>query len=775
MKIRTIHGIIELGDPINEAAPKVPDEYGAELGISDKSETSYKKDLPESGPIGSIVKSAWANLNVPTRGVPNTGQGNKGCAAAVSVIFYRATGYPIIPGKKIVLGTATMWTHLSKSEDWEKITDWRNSYQPGDIILTAKASRSGHVGVVVENGKIISNSSSGFQGDKSGQIETNYTIKGWESVANRNPKQTALFRYKGKYKNGWNGEGYYSDESSYAEGMMSHIMLGKKFKWGRGPAGHSKPGQAFGNWQSDRAYDLVAPKGTPVASIFSGKIVKITLSDSNNEKVYGWHVTIEAESGERVFYTHLGKLESEIKVGAGIKVGDLIGFIGRPEDGRNWVEHVHVGILKGDLKDYIDDSGNIKGSGSRPLVQGDSQQGKDEDLISLGDSGEEVGKIQAALIEAGIDLPKYGIDKIFGNETETAVREFQRKNPPLDVDGIVGPETRKILFGDSKIDVDKLPIENQLVLDTDLKADDLDQSGNIETDNIIGYEVRPDYLGRKFKIYDKEKKKVLICQLQVDGSIIIRSRLRRYLGGTSIDGGTIKLFYEEVELKLTDKTNSIVRGITAIINAALKPIKKNMATPPKKETKIEVGDLEQELIPNAPVNQDTQWVSNPGVTVRSYPSNLEQLLRNAIGNEPVNEFLTSLDSIGMNREVALRQIYSESGYSQDVITCKRVSSAGAQGLCQFMPGTWKDYGVGSPCDPQQSLRAYIKLMKRLMQKFPGRIDLSLAGYNHGPNRSVYKNALSNGTPFTSLKGKIPSETYNYTARILQPTGEIAKM
>ena len=129
----------------------------------------------------------------------------------------------------------------------------------------------------------------------------------------------------------------------------------------------------------------------------------------------------------------------------------------------------------------------------------------------------------------------------------------------------------------------------------------------------------------------------------------------------------------------------------------------------------------------------------------------------------------------MNREVALRQIYSESGYSQDVITCKKVSSAGAQGLCQFMPGTWKDYGVGSPCDPQQSLRAYIKLMKRLMQKFPGRIDLSLAGYNHGPNRSVYKDALSNGTPFTSLKGKIPSETYNYTARILQPTGEIAKM
>ena len=83
------------------------------------------------------------------------------------------------------------------------IVDWRNDSQPGDIILTSRGKEAGHVGVVVENNKIISNSSGGFQGDKKGQIELNYTIKGWESVSKRNPQQTASFRYIGPYLKDW--------------------------------------------------------------------------------------------------------------------------------------------------------------------------------------------------------------------------------------------------------------------------------------------------------------------------------------------------------------------------------------------------------------------------------------------------------------------------------------------------------------------------------------------------------------------------------------------
>jgi hypothetical protein len=59
-------------------------------------------------------------------------------------------------------------------------------------------------------------------------------------------------------------------------------------------------------------------------------------------------------------------------------------------------------------------------------------------------------------------------------------------------------------------------------------------------------------------------------------------------------------------------------------------------------------------------------------------------------------------------------------------------------------------------------------MGKLMEMFPGRIDLAIAGYNSGPYKTAYKTSLKNKTPFTSLKGKIPNESYTYASSILQP-------
>lgn len=183
------------------------DTYGSTVGINEKGDDAPYQQPPR-GPLGNIVNSAYANLNVSTRKIPGTKGGNLGCAAAVSLIFYRATGYAIAGSGAITLGTSSMWNHLEKeSRDsngvWQKITNWKTDSQPGDIILTARASKAGHVGVVVEGGNIISNSSGGFQGDKKGQVELNYNLNTWQSVANRNPQQTASFRYKGPYKTTW--------------------------------------------------------------------------------------------------------------------------------------------------------------------------------------------------------------------------------------------------------------------------------------------------------------------------------------------------------------------------------------------------------------------------------------------------------------------------------------------------------------------------------------------------------------------------------------------
>jgi len=60
--------------------------------------------------------------------------------------------------------------------------------------------------------------------------------------------------------------------------------------------------------------------------------------------------------------------------------------------------------------------------------------------VKKGAEGELVKLFQEALIKCGIELPEFGADGNFGNETRDAVREFQRREN-LTVDGGIGTET----------------------------------------------------------------------------------------------------------------------------------------------------------------------------------------------------------------------------------------------------------------------------------------------------------------------------------------------
>jgi peptidoglycan hydrolase-like protein with peptidoglycan-binding domain len=46
--------------------------------------------------------------------------------------------------------------------------------------------------------------------------------------------------------------------------------------------------------------------------------------------------------------------------------------------------------------------------------------------IRKGDKGQHVMVLQAALQDAGIGLPRYGVDGIFGDETQLAVKQAQQ-------------------------------------------------------------------------------------------------------------------------------------------------------------------------------------------------------------------------------------------------------------------------------------------------------------------------------------------------------------
>jgi hypothetical protein len=61
-----------------------------------------------------------------------------------------------------------------------------------------------------------------------------------------------------------------------------------------------------------------------------------------------------------------------------------------------------------------------------------------------------------------------------------------------------------------------------------------------------------------------------------------------------------------------------------------------------------------------------------------------------------------------------------------------VSSSGAQGLMQLMPGTALEVGVRDVFHPQQNLEGGVYYLRSLIDRFNGDLRLALAGYNAGP-------------------------------------------
>jgi hypothetical protein len=173
--------------------------------INDISSISANQNFRINPTYKNLIKSAKANIGFSTSQIRGTEGGNLGCAAAVSVIFLRATGYQINPGRDIELGTTTLYDVLLKdTKNWKKRSDWKQA-KPGDIIVTSRRPPAGHTGIVIDTNNqdgslnIISNSSSGFAGTAPGTVQQNYSIKKWESIALRNPQQTAAFEYIGPY------------------------------------------------------------------------------------------------------------------------------------------------------------------------------------------------------------------------------------------------------------------------------------------------------------------------------------------------------------------------------------------------------------------------------------------------------------------------------------------------------------------------------------------------------------------------------------------------
>lgn len=119
-------------------------------------------------------------------------------------------------------------------------------------------------------------------------------------------------------------------------------------------------------------------------------------------------------------------------------------------------------------------------------------------------------------------------------------------------------------------------------------------------------------------------------------------------------------------------------------------------------------------------------------------------------NQPFNDAVAAAaEHHNLDPKLLHALVLTESAYRTDA-----VSSAGAAGLTQLMPGTALDLGVADRFDPVENLRGGADYLARQIIRF-GDLRLALAAYNSGPAR-------------VARLGRVPdiAETRAYVATVI---------
>ncbi|MEW8977384.1 MAG: stalk domain-containing protein [Symbiobacterium sp.] len=169
--------------------------------------------------------------------------------------------------------------------------------------------------------------SSGSSGANTGSTAS--TGAGQAGATNRNPRPDSLFAdptYVFPFPQGATYSGYTD-------------TMGDSRWWN---------GETFGH----EGTDIVSPKGTPIVAVASGKVVR-----------YGWNtlggyrVTVELDDhpGYYFYYAHLSGYAPGLYLGAHVKTGQLLGYVGSTGEGPEgtsgkFVDHLHFGIYDSDWK-----------------------------------------------------------------------------------------------------------------------------------------------------------------------------------------------------------------------------------------------------------------------------------------------------------------------------------------------------------------------------------------------------------------------------------------
>lgn len=101
---------------------------------------------------------------------------------------------------------------------------------------------------------------------------------------------------------------------------------------------------------------------------------------------------------------------------------------------------------------------------------------------------------------------------------------------------------------------------------------------------------------------------------------------------------------------------------------------------------------------------------------------------------------------GVDPKLAVAIARTESGLRPDV-----VSSAGAVGVMQLMPGTAKELGVRNLDDARENIDAGVRYLKQMLNTFNGDTVKAIAAYNAGPQAVANYNGVP---PYSETKAYV---------------------